>query len=344
MKYRTIGIQTEGQEKPVRLLGGLVTYVDDLLLAMPEWHLRPVVDLLFKKYVMKQSGVLPSGPQTQDVQIGFLGCRITRDQYGAIFCDQEKYIQHCMHENGFVGATQQVTLKPFHRPPEVDERLPEEVLSEETKRKHVSECQKYIGQRMWLATRTRPDISAVLGICASMMVKTPQKVAAHLVELWRYVWTTRRFAMSTLTPATGLALAPALDPSRFSCDGHIKRFDKCIRSPAWKRDGRADTSRGWPCGRKFCSSEKPEFHIHAYTDASFKLSFSTSGGRSRSGFLVCLVVPETGEYSVLQWSSRRQTITVYSAPEAEIVAMSEGIMTSILTYDAAEFLGVCVGV
>ena len=78
-KYSTIGIQTEGQEKPVRLLGGLVTYVDDLLLAMPEWHLRPVMDLLLKKYVMKQSGILPSGPQKQDVQIGFLGCRITRD-------------------------------------------------------------------------------------------------------------------------------------------------------------------------------------------------------------------------------------------------------------------------
>ena len=152
-KFRTIGIQTEGQEKPVRLLGGLVTYVDDLLLTMPEWHLRPVVDLLLKKYVMKQSGVLPSGPQKQDVQIGFLGCRITRDNTGAIFCDQEKYIQHCMHENKFVGETQQVTLKPFHRPPEVDERLPDEVLSEETKRKYVSECQKYIGQLMWLATR-----------------------------------------------------------------------------------------------------------------------------------------------------------------------------------------------
>ena len=54
------------------------------------------------------------------------------------------------------------------------------------------------------------------------------------------------------------------------------------------------------------------------------------------GFLVCLVVPGTGEYSVLQWSSRRQTITAYSALEAEIVAMSEGVMTSLLMYDAAE--------
>ena len=58
-KCRSIGIQTEGQERPVRLLGGLVTYVDDLLLAMPERHMRPVVNLLLKKYVMKQSGVLP---------------------------------------------------------------------------------------------------------------------------------------------------------------------------------------------------------------------------------------------------------------------------------------------
>ena len=78
-KYRSIGIQTESQEKPVRLLGGLVTYVDDLLLATPERHLRPVVNLLLKKYVMKQSGVLPCGPQKREVQIGFLGCRITRD-------------------------------------------------------------------------------------------------------------------------------------------------------------------------------------------------------------------------------------------------------------------------
>ena len=90
--------------------------------------------------------------------------------------------------------------------------------------------------------------------------------------------------------------------------------------------------------KKILLSERPEFHIHTYTDASF----STSGRRSRSGFLVCLVVPETGEYSVLQWSSRRQTIAAFSAAEAEIVAMSEGIMTSILTYDAAELLGVCV--
>ena len=86
--------------------------------------------------------------------------------------------------------------------------------------------------------------------------------------------------------------------------------------------------------------EIPCFHIHSYTDASF----ATSQGRSRSGYMVCLVHPETGRYSVLQWSSRRQTITAYSAPEAEIVAMSEGVMTALLTYDALTFLGVSAGI
>ena len=75
-------------------------------------------------------------------------------------------ILHCMHENSFVNESQTVTLKPSFRPPEVDERLSDECLPEVVKRKHVSGCQRYIGQLMWLATRTRPDISAILGICA----------------------------------------------------------------------------------------------------------------------------------------------------------------------------------
>ena len=179
---RSVGVQTEGQDTPLELLGGVVTYVDDLLFAMPEVHMRPVIRLLLKKYVMKQSGCLPSRPQKKDVQIGFLGCRITRDETGTVFCDQEKYILHCMHENSFVGESHAVTLKPRYHLPNVDEKLQDEVLPEAEKRKHVTDCQRYIGQLMWLATRTRPDISAVLGICASMMVRTPKAVIQQAEE------------------------------------------------------------------------------------------------------------------------------------------------------------------
>ena len=76
-----------------------------------------------------------------------------------------------MHENSFVGESQAVTLKPCHHLPVVDEKLPDEVLPEADKRKHVSDCQRYIGQLMWLATR----------IC-----KTTRALTVHPVygDLW----------------------------------------------------------------------------------------------------------------------------------------------------------------
>ena len=164
--------------------------------------------------------------------------------------------------------------------------------------------------KIWLATRTRPDISAVLGICASMMVRTPKVVAAHLVDLWRFVWTTRPYAMSTLSPEKGLVVDCLSDLQGSS---HVSEMTLQIRQDGQSR------------GMEMDSPKRPDFQIHSFTDASF----STSEGRSKSGFLICLV----------EWSSRRQTITAYSAPEAEIVGMSEAVMTSLLTYDAAEFLG-----
>ena len=48
-----------------------MTYVDGFLLAMPDQHLRPVVDLLLKKYVKKQSGRLPEGLRVVINRLGF---------------------------------------------------------------------------------------------------------------------------------------------------------------------------------------------------------------------------------------------------------------------------------
>ena len=177
---------------------------------------------------------------------------------------------------------------------------------------------------MWLATRTRPDISTVLGICAPL-VRTPKAVAAHLVDLWRFVWTTRQYVMSTLSPGQGFDVDCLSDLRGTPCGS--------TEAARIHQDGQSRREEQE-------TPETPRFHIHSFTDASF----ATSQGRSRSGYLICLVHPETGKYSVLQWSSRRQTITAFSAPEAEIVAMSEGVMTALLTYDALAFLGVSVGI
>ena len=113
-------------------------------------------------------------------------------------CDQSKYILHCMRENELINKEGQVLLKKASTPPAIDEKLGEEEGTIREKNDALIMCRKYIGQMMWLTTRTRPDIAACLGILASLMVRRPKEVKNHLVCLWRYLWTTKDHAMCTL--------------------------------------------------------------------------------------------------------------------------------------------------
>eukprot|EP00971_Amphidinium_carterae_P310988 6180038-Amphidinium_carterae.1 len=69
---------------------------------------------------------------------------------------QIKYIYHCIRENGWMQG-QKVILKKSTTLPTPDEKREDEADPDEDAK---SMCQKYIGQLMWLSTRTRPDISA----------------------------------------------------------------------------------------------------------------------------------------------------------------------------------------
>ena len=180
--------------------GVVITYVDDLLFTGFQCHVNALTKALLAKYVMKQSGILPvETPKVEKLEgIDFLGARITRDGDGTIWCDQSKYILHCLRENGFVNQDGEVVLTKVHTPPTIDEKLREEEGTVREKNEALTQCRKYIGQMMWLTTRTRPDIAACLGILASMMVRRPKEVKNHLVCLWKYLWTTKDHAMCTL--------------------------------------------------------------------------------------------------------------------------------------------------
>ena len=155
----------------------MITYVDDLLLTGWQHHIDSITKALFAKYVMKKkSGVLPEGkPDAENPlnEIDFLGARITRDVDGTVWCDQSKYILHSMRENEFINKEEQVVLRRATAPPAVDEKLGEEEGTIREKNDALMMCRKYIGQIMWLTTRTRPDIAACLGILASLMVRRP---------------------------------------------------------------------------------------------------------------------------------------------------------------------------
>ena len=167
--------------------GVVITYVDDLLLTGWQHHIDVITKALLAKYVMKKSGaLLVETPETESLsdRIDFLGARITRDSEGTVWCDQSKYILHCMRENEFINQEGQVVLKKATAPPAVDEKLGEEEGTIREKNDALILCRKYTGQMMWLTTRTRPVFAACLGILASLMVRRPKEVKSQLVCLW----------------------------------------------------------------------------------------------------------------------------------------------------------------
>ena len=174
------------------LTGGVViTCVDDLLLTGWQHHIDAITKALLAKYVMKKSGSLPDEKSEKGMNcvsdgIDFLGARITRDDDGTVWCDQSKYILHCMRENNFINEDGQVVLKRASAPPAADEKLGEEEGTVRGRNDAMTVCWKYIGQMMWLTTHTRPDTAACLGTLASLMVRRPKEVKNHLVCLWRY--------------------------------------------------------------------------------------------------------------------------------------------------------------
>ena len=74
--------------------------------------------------------------------------------------------------------------------------------------------------------------------------------------------------------------------------------------------------------------------VQTYCDA-----FAPGGGRSRSGISVLLVDQKTNRGSLLLWQSRRQTLTALSAPEAEVVALSEALIPAVIIHESCRDIG-----
>ena len=181
-------------------LGMVIAYVDDLIAVGQQEQLDGMKASLDALYTMKTSGTVPAEHTPGVEPLKFLGCFIERISTGEIVMHQRSYIEHCLKNN------EMTHLKAARSLPCVDEKSPPEDAYDEhghpTSFEEVkSMCQKYIGQLMWLTTRTRPDIAAVLGILASQMVIRPTYIKGCLIHLWRYVLGTIDLDMYSFEPA-----------------------------------------------------------------------------------------------------------------------------------------------
>ena len=144
------------------------------------------------------------------------------------------------------------------------------------------------------------------------MVRRPMQVKSRLVDLWRYFWTTMNFAMCTL-------------PSPKASSSILKKEHTTV-------DG--SCARGGP------QTGSDSLKIQTYCDASF----APGARRSRSGILVRFVDENANRASLLLWQSRRQILTALSAPEAEVVALSEALMPLVIIHGACRDIGLVVGI
>ena len=186
------------QGKP---LGMVIAYVDDLIPVGQQDQLDGMKASLDALYTMKTSGAIPAHYQPGIEQLKFLGCFIERLPDGEIIMHQRSYIDHCLKNNDMM------MLKPAKGLPCVDEKSPPEDPYEDDGTPTSFEtdkaaCQKYIGQLMWLTTRTRPDIAATLVILASQMVIRPGYIRGCLVHLWRFILGTKDLNMHSFKPGS----------------------------------------------------------------------------------------------------------------------------------------------
>ena len=182
-------------------LGMVIAYVDDLIAVGQQDQLDGMKASLDALYTMKTSGAIPAQYQAGTEPLKFLGCFIERLPDGEMIMHQRSYIDHCLKANDMM------MLKPAKGLPCVDEKSPPEDPYEDdgtptSFEADKAKCEKYIGQLMWLTTRTRPDIAATLGILASQMVIRPGYIKGCLVHLWRFVLGTKDLNMHSFKPAS----------------------------------------------------------------------------------------------------------------------------------------------
>ncbi|TPX38458.1 DNA-directed DNA polymerase, partial [Synchytrium endobioticum] len=136
----------------------VVLYVDDILVASKNINtINSIKTALRKEYDIKDLGNLDT----------FIGIQMTRDlQHKTISLKQSKYIQEVIDR--FELSAEYATLSPEPTPLHFwKDRDTKELLSDTAKRLY----QALIGALLWIATNTRPDISAVVGLAAQSVSK-----------------------------------------------------------------------------------------------------------------------------------------------------------------------------
>lgn len=147
----------------------VLVYVDDLIVASDDDGIHQgLVAALEKNFEISQLG---------DIHY-YLGIEVERDEQGDFHINQAKYINHVVASNGLSDAkVSKMPLDPGYLKQETEgEPLPDN-----------AEYQKAVGQLLYLAVNSMPDISATISILSRKTAAPTQTDWNELERIIRYL-------------------------------------------------------------------------------------------------------------------------------------------------------------
>ncbi|CAE7783644.1 RE1 [Symbiodinium sp. CCMP2592] len=180
---------TEGNVFKIRgpngeLEGLLVCYVDDFLILSSD----PVAKALYEAMCTQLNWELdPLQEATRQNPLKFLGVGISPLENEPGFAlDQRSYIDELLAKNGFQGRGSNIPC-PKELLSDDDLEDPEDVSYPTSLR----EAQRLTGELLWLAQKSRPDVSFVVQYMASHTIGRPRHVCDVAQRVFRYLSLTR---------------------------------------------------------------------------------------------------------------------------------------------------------
>ena len=217
-----------------------------------------------------------------------LNMHITRDkQNGTIAIDQRTMIKHMLEENGMEDAKSVDT-------PALKERLEE--CKDEKELLQGADVKKYrriVGQLMYIANQTRPDIAYAVHSAARFMQKPGEKHAAAVMRILQYLRGTQQH---------GLIF------------GKGNKNENIINQERTNKENDKDDNTYMEN-----IHNNNEYNIESYADADW--NGDRVAGKSVTGVLTLL----NGD--VVDWSCKRQQSTALSTMEAEYYAVGAAVQT-----------------
>ena len=129
----------------------------------------------------------------------FRGLRITLNNDG-VQLDQHKWLAQELQRRGLSQVSGSPSL------PSLDDAPQEPAEKNELYKEQLRACQSDIGSLMWAAMRARPDIQALVSMCACLCVICPAYVLQKLKAVWKYarktLWLSLQYVGSRSTVIT----------------------------------------------------------------------------------------------------------------------------------------------